>query len=261
VECVYNRDVPEVLAMRLGTCAALVGGGGKTTTMLSMAQCLRRAGRKVLITTTTRIWLPEDVPLVCGRDATSLRLDVERHFRTTDAVALGDHVGPDGKLYGVAPALACDLLRTGVADLMLCEADGSAGRSLKAYRPGEPAIPPCASLVLVVAGIDAVGKPATPDVVHRLELFCQLVGVPPASTLEPSSVAQGLVELARPTPPASRVVYVLNKVDDETARASADAVRAELENRDPRAEVLLLSRGRVVAHFPSQQVGARLSPH
>jgi len=247
--------------MRLGTCAALVGGGGKTTTMLSVARCLRTVGRKVLITTTTRIWPPEDVPLVCGRDAPSLRQDVERHFRTTGTVALGDHVGPDGKLYGVAPALACDLLRTGVADLMLCEADGSAGRSLKAYRPGEPAIPTCASLVLVVAGIDAVGKPATPDVVHRLELFCRLFDLPPASRLEPSSVAQAMAELARPAPPASRVVYVLNKVDDDTARSSAEAVRAELENRDPRVEVLFLSRGRVVAHYPSQQCGARLSPH
>lgn len=259
VEYVYDPDLAEVLSMRLGTCVALVGGGGKTATMLSMSRSLRRAGRKVLITTTTRIWPPEEVPLVRGRDVASLRRELERHFRTTDVVALGDHVGPDGKLCGVPPELACEVLRTGAADHMLCEADGSAGRSLKAYRPGEPAIPPCASLVLVVAGIDAVGKRATPDMVHRLELFCRLVGVPPASRLEPSSVANGLVELARPVPPSSRLVYVLNKVDDETARAAADAVRIELENRDPGVEVLLLSRGRVVAHFLSPEYGARLS--
>lgn len=261
VEYVYDCDVAEVLAMRPGTCAALVGGGGKTTTMLAMARGLRRAGRKVLITTTTRIWPPDDLPLVRGREAGSLRVDVERHFRMADAVVLGDHVGSDGKLYGVTPALVCQLLRTGAPHFMLCEADGSAGRSLKAYRPGEPAIPPCASLVLVLAGIDAVGKQANPDVVHRLELYCQRVGVPPASRLEPSSVAHGLVELARPAPAASRVVYVLNKVDDEAARDSADAVRIELEYQDPDVEVLLLSRGRVVAHFPSQQFEARLSPN
>ena len=41
-------------------CLALVGGGGKTTTMFALARALKESGKRVLVTTTTNIFMPEE---------------------------------------------------------------------------------------------------------------------------------------------------------------------------------------------------------
>ncbi len=251
-------NITEALSVAPGSCVALIGGGGKTTAMQGMARSLGTGGYKVLITTTTKMWPPADVPLVCGAELSEVLTGVERCFRNSPIVALGDRIGPEGKVYGITPELVCQLLRLEAADVILCEADGSAGRSLKAHRSGEPIIPPCARLVLVVAGLDALGKSANAEVVHRLELFCRVVGVVPGMKLEPAHVALGLIELARSAPPTARVVFVLNKVDDAAAAAAAGAVTVEFEKQRGGADVLLLRHGRVVRRQYSSE--RRASP-
>ena len=39
---------------------SFVGGGGKTTTMFSLAEELKAMGKKVLVTTTTKIFVPNE---------------------------------------------------------------------------------------------------------------------------------------------------------------------------------------------------------
>ena len=45
----------EALDLHRGEMTALIGAGGKTTTMLRLARELREEGRKILLTTTTQI--------------------------------------------------------------------------------------------------------------------------------------------------------------------------------------------------------------
>ncbi|HHS9711190.1 TPA: selenium cofactor biosynthesis protein YqeC, partial [Raoultella planticola] len=45
-----------------------VGAGGKTSTLLWLAELFVQAGRRVLLTTTTHMSLPEQMPVVICRD-------------------------------------------------------------------------------------------------------------------------------------------------------------------------------------------------
>ena len=74
------------------------------------------------------------------------------------------------------------------ADHLLVEADGAAGRPLKAHRPWEPVIPPCSDLTVCVAGASGIGKPVS-EACHCPELFASLAGITPDRTAEPEHVA------------------------------------------------------------------------
>ena len=51
-------------------------------------------------------------------------------------------------------------------DCVICEADGSRGMPLKWHREGEPCVPPGTELLVQVAGLSALGRPAE-NVLHR----------------------------------------------------------------------------------------------
>ncbi len=51
-------QLKEALGLRDGEMVSLIGAGGKTTTLLQLAKELRDAGKKVLVTTTTKIFKP-----------------------------------------------------------------------------------------------------------------------------------------------------------------------------------------------------------
>ncbi|MGH2444157.1 MAG: selenium cofactor biosynthesis protein YqeC, partial [Chloroflexota bacterium] len=56
METLSDESLASALNLVPGSCVALIGAGGKTTTMLRMAGDLSAAERTVLVTTTTRIW-------------------------------------------------------------------------------------------------------------------------------------------------------------------------------------------------------------
>ena len=62
------------------------------------------------------------------------------------------------------------------ADLVLVEADGSRGLPLKFPGEQEPVIPDNADEILVVCGLNGLGKPAR-EVCHRLERVTACLGI------------------------------------------------------------------------------------
>src|SRR5271169_5840738 len=83
---------------------------------------------------------------------------------------LGEWVRPD-KLKGISPKRVDRL--TERADLVLVEADGARGRSLKLPAPYEPVLPKSTGHVVVLAGLDVLGAPLTEALVHRLPLVLE----------------------------------------------------------------------------------------
>src|SRR4030042_4535629 len=150
---------------------SLVGAGGKTTTMFRLADELAAEGWKVIGTTTTMIWHEDRCEsVVLEPDATRLlekvRAELTRHNRITVAVGLDE---AQGKLIGVEPALVDALIALPEVDIVIVEADGAKGRSLKAPAAHEPVIPSSTSVLTPVAAVDALGQPLGERTVQRPE--------------------------------------------------------------------------------------------
>ena len=114
----------------------------------------------MLVTTTTHMGtLPSEVtgPVFLEADGgvePGLRRALAAEGRAT---LLGRRVRAD-KLEGVAPERVSELARQ--ADLVLVEADGARGRSLKVPAEHEPVVPAATTLLIVVAALDVLGRRA-----------------------------------------------------------------------------------------------------
>lgn len=198
----------ELLSIHPGV-TALIGGGGKTTMMYTLAQELAERG-SVICTTTTRIFPPDHMPVL-------ERADRELMARQR-CVCLGTPAQA-GKLAAPAQPMAELAL---LADYVLVEADGSKGMPLKAHLPHEPVIPAEAGQTVVLAGASAFGQLAR-EAVHRLEVFCRLTGLDPDSAVTPEAAAAVL------TAEAMGDKIFVNQAETERTLADARRLAAAVE--------------------------------
>ncbi len=167
----------------------LIGGGGKTTLMYALAAALRNRGQTVLSTTTTRIYRPtpdQSPAVLLGDPSPDLLAETLRvHGHLTLAAGEIPPVEPSSriKLRGLAPDHLARLHDARVADVIVVEADGSAGRPIKGHADYEPALCPDADAVVLVVGVDAVGAVLDERLVHRAPRIADLLGRPLGSVL------------------------------------------------------------------------------
>jgi probable selenium-dependent hydroxylase accessory protein YqeC len=75
-----------------------------------------------------------------------------------------------------------------MADYVVVEADGAAGRPLKAHRPWEPVVPACSTMTVGVVGASGMGRPAA-LACHCPERFCALARLGIDEPVGPEHVA------------------------------------------------------------------------
>lgn len=160
---------------------SLVGAGGKTSTLFWLAQALVTGGRRVLVTTTTRMFPPEPK---CG--ATLLieptlpqRLEALRVLPSAPGiVALFSHFdASQGKVIGCEADEIYEIKTMAVADVILVEADGARHCALKAPAEHEPCIPSDSNTVIALSGAEPLGCPAKPANIHRWPQFSAITGL------------------------------------------------------------------------------------
>ena len=160
---------------------SLIGGGGKTTLMFRLAGELARTGRKVLTTTTTKIFRPDHAQspeVVTAPSAESLAAHVKDGLLRHSHLTAGSTLDPEtGKLVGLDPTLLDHLWALGLADWMIVEADGSRQKPLKASDTHEPVIPGATTELILLAGLDALGRPLDEDHIHRPLIFSHNTGL------------------------------------------------------------------------------------
>jgi probable selenium-dependent hydroxylase accessory protein YqeC len=247
----------DALELDDGGLVCFVGAGGKTGLMLRLAaECVSR-NRRVLVTTSTRVFawqLQSCDQLVLEREEGKLlaRLDDacsdctrrNRARRVPEAedvsaepaagcrmLAAGAGLTDDGKVVGLSGETLDAIYRAGLFDSILVEADGARGKPLKAPALHEPVLPSRATLVVAVVGVDALGVPLTEQYVHRWSLAAEMAGQDGGSVVTGSTILKIIScyrDLARQAAPDSRFIIAVNKADNQERLAQAREIAGRL---------------------------------
>src|SRR6516164_7049048 len=159
---------------------AIIGAGGKTTTMYTLANELAQQGKRVITTTTTQIFYPEpgetDTLIVASKtDALLKKIDgaLQQYHRVTVARA----VLRTEKLAGLQPEQPYELLVKSGADVVIVEADGARHRMIKAPAEHEPVIPLQTNVALLLMSAEAMNQPLSEMIAHRPEMVAKVTGI------------------------------------------------------------------------------------
>ena len=210
----------EGLMLQGGGVISLVGAGGKTSLMFGLARELSMAGETVLTTTTTKIFEPSSDQSSCVVLSESVTHILERAGELSDKhlhVTAAARKMPDkGKLIGLRPEIIADLRAAGMFRWIIVEADGAAGRPLKAPAAHEPVTPDCTDLQIGIVGLNGVGRPLTDRLVFRDKLFAELTGLVPGANISEDAVADVLVHkngIFKDTPAGAMRIAFFNQAD------------------------------------------------
>jgi len=218
-------QLKEALGLRDGEMVSLIGAGGTTTALLHLAKELRDERKKVLVTTTTKIFKPSK-PHV---DKLFIIEDIDALLRETAKleapliIGAGSKLEQD-KLIGL-PARWLDEIATSKRfAAVLVEADGASSRLFKVPAEFEPVVPGNTGLTIWALSIKILGKPLDAASVHRAETAAALSGVPLGTPV----TEHVILDLARHPegclkgiPAASRKSAMINQADspEEIERA------------------------------------------
>ncbi|MFC1824264.1 selenium cofactor biosynthesis protein YqeC [Thermodesulfobacteriota bacterium] len=209
----------EALALGEREHIAFVGGGGKTTLMLALASELSMNRKTVVCSTTTKVRHREieDLPCVLFKQSDpDWKIRLHEGLEASGLIFLGEKLLEAGKAEGIQPGLADKLYKDEGFDYLLVEADGAAGRPLKAPADFEPVIPESVTRVVALVGLEALGQNAGEGIVFRVDLFQQLTGIKPGQKLTPAGIIK-LIEhpngLYKFSPSSAKKVAFLNKLD------------------------------------------------
>jgi len=133
---------------------------------------------------------------------------------------------------------------------LLIEADGSRQKPLKAPGEHEPPIPDFIRNVVVVAGLNGLGKPLDETYIHRPEIFGRLSGLKSGEIVTASALVRVLTHpqggLKNIPENASRVV-LLNQADSPILQSQAKAIAKELTSDFRAAIIASLELGQIHA--------------
>jgi probable selenium-dependent hydroxylase accessory protein YqeC len=250
------NSISEALGLRRGACLAFIGAGGKTTTMLALAHEAMERGLSVVVTTTTKIWPPAGMPLVLEHRSENIVDACRSILSSGPCVAVGRGLTDRDKVAGLDPRTVCRLVESKVANVVLCEADGAAGRPLKVHDTHEPVVPACSTSVAVVGGLDSLGRMPGPNVIHRFQQYENMMQWDPSLPISPAMCADLLVLAAERLQNSVPVVYVLNKADDASLRRAGAEVAAEIDARVANPRVVITSHPRHLERTASGGVSA-----
>lgn len=180
-----------------------VGAGGKTSSIYEDAAVFAKEEKKVLITTTTHMYVPKDTPFIDGGSKSCELLQKEAAAVFADSricvcgTILSDKERTHKKLENqIVPESGPDDVTKNQkkepekfktlsaeqlaaickeADIVLIEADGAAHKAAKSPETWEPAVYEGSDKVVIVMGLHAVGGKVE-EVCHRPECVKRALG-------------------------------------------------------------------------------------
>ena len=215
---------------------SLVGGGGKTTLLYALGRELSETGHGIILTTTTKILEPAPSPFLLqflSNELDDIKKWLVENLYCHRSLLIAREKLSNGKLEGIFPEWSEELFSLDGVSTIVIEADGSAGRPLKAPRDGEPVIPQNTTLLMPVIGIDGMGFPLDEGKVFRSALASRLLDLPVGSTVTEDAIARLMLESIKSGPTGARVVPLINKVDIPGGMEKAQKLARYLLTIDP----------------------------
>lgn len=214
--------------MNKGSVVSIVGAGGKTTLMFSLAEELRYKN-KVLVTTTTKIYVPKEYQY----DYIAKNKDEFNYYNKLNnkgTYVYGKAINGQDKLIG----LDCELLDNQMPyfDYVLIEADGSKKKPIKGWNDNEPVISGKTNKTIGILSIKNIGRKINEENVHRVEKFIDVTNSYKGDTISIKHIinlifhSRGLFKDA-----VGEKILFINKVETEKDTALAkELVKSVREN-------------------------------
>ncbi len=238
----------EALSIKNREVVSLVGAGGKTNLMFALGRELFSPGKGILLTTTTKIRDPQpadEFALFLSPRLEQVKEWIGKNLARYRFLLVAAERLDNGKIQGIPPNWISELFAIRGVSYIVIEADGAAGRPLKAPREGEPVIPKETTLLIPVVGIDALGKPLHEDYVFRSRIAGEILDQPEGAIITEKMIAKLVVASLQNRPENARVVPFLNKADlPDAVEKGKNLARVLLETVSPRVEKVVLGRAR-----------------
>ncbi|HZK10987.1 MAG TPA: selenium cofactor biosynthesis protein YqeC, partial [Atribacterota bacterium] len=181
--------ISEALGLKEKAFISFVGAGGKSTLFNRLAEELLLKNKRIILTTTTKMFAWQLTPfmkkgrLIEGHNEETVRKFINKYFsvksKTGRLAVIRKKIEDNGeeKVSGPSPDWLDKWWEDKLTDYFLIEADGAAGRPVKAPASHEPVIPLSTTNLIGVIGIDALGLSLQEENVFRSEIFSQLTGL------------------------------------------------------------------------------------
>ncbi|EHI97708.1 Conserved hypothetical protein CHP03172 [Clostridium sp. DL-VIII] len=217
---------------------SFVGGGGKTSLIYELGKELSELEKKVIVTTTTHMFMPQNNVVLTGKKEDIIKLLYHENLITVGIKAFEKGICSDKmykskeetleKISGLPMERAKELIE--LADFVLVEADGSKRLPIKVPAEHEPVILEGSSLVIGVCGIDALGK-SIKEICHRADLVSEFLKTDEKHIINPRDMANILTNQkgTRKNVIGSYKI-IINKVDIAEELEKAKGVSKELFN-------------------------------
>ncbi len=230
----------EALRYSKGTPLAFVGAGGKTTALFTLARELKavqeNAGlnNTVLVTSTTHFgsWQAELSDHIFQVNTEGDVFKLAQNLPQGVVLLVGEE--ENERLTGLDPG-SLEKVRMVAEDhclSLLIEADGSRTRPLKAPAEHEPAIPGFTQSVVVVAGLNGLGKRISDRWIHRPAIFARLSGQKVGDQVSEEVIVNILRNKnggLKNIPINARRIVLLNQADTVELQAQGKSIADQLK--------------------------------
>ena len=235
--------ISKALGLKEKAFISLVGAGGKSTLFKRLAEELAHKNKRMILTTTTKMFSWQLAPfikkgrLVEGHDEETIWKYIKKYFSVESKAGrlavIGEKIENSGeeKVSGPPPEWLDKWWEESLVDFILIEADGGAGRPVKAPAPHEPVIPLSTTDLVGVIGIDALGHSLQEENVFRLEIFSRLTGLKLGEKIGIEALALLICHpegLFKGAPPDCRRHLFINKAEDSKGLKMAEELAFEV---------------------------------
>jgi molybdenum cofactor cytidylyltransferase len=195
-----------------------------------------KAVAPVLITTTTKLAISQtelaDRHLILRRSE-DLRGILDALTSGERLLVTGGPAGDEPKWVAPERNLLWEMLALAksAGAVILVEADGARGRSLKAPAAHEPQIPAVSDLVVPVAGLGALGRPLSEEAVHRPERVRELTGLETGELIQPETFVRLLTSThgaLKGIPSTAEVRILVNQADTPALEGQAQEIASRV---------------------------------